>query len=241
MDAWKGFGAPLVIAALLLLALPAVGSAAVLYDQTDSPSGTGILSQNDGPQNVQAADDFTVPPGQPWKVESVDVVGAYDLGAGPITSANVFLYSDNGALPGTELFAGQNVAPLNGTAGPDFSVPLTGAPQLAQGSYWVSVQVNIPAGNIWDWQTRSTQSGNPRAFIDHSGALCGGVWAHVGAGCPIGPVPDQLFRLNGTVVPATTPPAAIPQQTTKKCKKKKKKHRSAESAKKKKCKKKKGK
>jgi hypothetical protein len=167
-------------------------------------------------------------------------VGAYDLGGGPIASANVFLYSDAGGLPGSEVLAQPGVAPADGTAGPNFSIALLTNPQLAPGTYWVSVQVNIPAGNIWDWQTRSIQSGSPRAFIDHSGGLCGGVWAHVGAGCPIGPAPDQLFRLNGTVVPATAPPAPVPGVTPhKKCKKHKKKHRSAESAKKKKCKKKK--
>ena len=238
MGARKVFGAALATAAIGLCAVPALGNAAVLYDQTDGPSGTGIFSENDGVQNVQSADDFTVPPGQPWKLESVDVIGAYDLGGGPIASSNVFLYSDAGGLPGSPILAQPGVAPANGAAGPDFSIPLLTNPQLAPGTYWVSVQVNIAAGNIWDWQTRNIQSGSPRAFIDNSGGLCGGIWSHAGPGCPIGAAPDELFRLNGTVVPASGPSAAAPTPPKKKCKKKKKKHRSAESAKKK-CKKKK--
>jgi hypothetical protein len=240
MGAMKGFGAALAIAAIVLCAAPALGSAAVLYDQTDSPSGFGTFSQRDDAVDLQIADDFIVPSGQSWSLQSVDVDGAYDAGSsGPITSANVFLYADGGGLPGGQLFALQGVSPLNGTAGPDFTVPLTGSPQLASGAYWVSVQVNLPGAgtSIWDWQTRNAQSGSPRAVRSngHPLPVCPGAqdaWI-TGSSCPIGLAPDQLFRLNGTVVPPTPVPAVH-----KECKKHKK-HHSAQSAKKKKCKKKK--
>jgi hypothetical protein len=235
MGAMKGFGAALAITAIALCAVPAMGSAAVLYDQTDSPSGTGIFSQNDGIENVQAADDFTVPPASSWGIESVDVVGLYGSGGGPITSANVTVYSNAAGLPGAELFARANVTPLNGTAGPNFTFPLSGASQLAPGIYWVSVQVNIPGGgtNIWDWATRTVQSGSPAAFRANSPlAICPAAQnAYVArTSCPgLGTAPDQLFRLNGTTLPTPV--------HRKKCKKNKK-HHSAQSAKKK-CKKKK--
>ena len=237
MGARKGFGAVLVATAVAIFAMPAAGNAAVLYDQTDSPSGTGIFSQNDGVQNVQAADDFTIPAGPSWSIQSVDALGIFDQGGGPITSANVFIYANAGNLPGVQLYGATNVAPLNGTAGPTFTLPTAGAPPLGPGTFWVSVQVNIPGGgsNIWDWTTRTVQSGSPAAFRANTPfAFCPAAQnTYVPrVSCPgLGPAPDQLFRVNGSTLPT---PEAVAQ---KKCKKKK--HRSAESAKKKKCKKKK--
>ena len=239
MGARKGVGAVLVAAAIAIFAVPAAGSAAVLYDQTDSPSGTGIFSQSDGVQNVQAADDFVIPAGPSWSIQSVDALGIFDQGAGPITSANVFIYANGGSGPGAQLFGATNVAPLNGTAGPNFTVPTGGAPPLGPGTFWVSVQVNIPGGgsNIWDWATRTVQSGSPAAFRANSPfAFCAAAQSTYvpRISCPgLGTAPDQLFRVNGTTLPT---PEAIAHK--KKCKKRKK-HRSAEAAKKKKCKKKK--
>jgi hypothetical protein len=221
--------------AIGLLALSASADAATLHDQADSPSSAlnrGIFSLTDPTLDVQAADDFTVPARQSWLIQSVDVIGHYDAGAGPIASANVFLYSNSGSLPGVQLFAQRSVIPANGTAGPNFNLPVTSAPLLVAGTYWVSVQANFTtASDIWDWDTRTIQSGNPAVFRANSGfALCPGAigaWITRSTCAQLAGDPDQLFRLNGTSF-----------TLKKRCKKAKRKHRSAEAAKKRKCKKK---
>jgi hypothetical protein len=245
MDGKKGLALATIAAAIALCVVPAAGGAAVLYDQTSSPapSGDAAQSQRDDafPLNVQVADDFTVPAGQPWQIQSVDVIGHYFAG-GPLSTVNVFLYSNAGTLPGAQLFAQGNIPSGPGTGGlsAQFTAPLTGAPQLGPGTYWVSVQANLgpfPA-NVWGWDARTVAAGSDAAFLNNGGGPVGcdpGVWEtrhapSCGAGAPASP--DQLFRINGTVVaptPAATPPASTPHR--KRCKKHKK-HHSAAAAKK---------
>jgi hypothetical protein len=217
-----------------LLASSAPAGAAVLHDQTDGPSTApnhGIFSMTDPIEDVQAADDFTIPPGRSWVIQSVDVAGHYEVGAGPISSANVLLYSNAGNLPGIQLFAQRKIIPSNGTTGPYFSIPVTSVPQLVPGTYWVSVQANFStATEIWEWDTRAAQSGSPAAYRANAGfGLCPGAigaWVTRNSCAQLSDDPDQLFRLNGITVPQK-----------KRCKKPKRKHRSAAVAKKRKCKK----
>ena len=256
MSAMKGFWAALATAAIGLCAVPALAGAAVLHDQNSGGDGTGFFSQTDTDSGSfsELADDFAVPDGQSWTIDQVDVTGHYDAGTGPVSGIDVRLYSNSGAnLPDAQLFEELGIAPLNGTAGPNFSIPLTGAPALSAGAYWVSVQaigLNYP-GNIWDWDNRAPQVGSPAAartsfllpcmspnWAPRSTAGCGGNAT----------VPDQMFSLSGTAStpPATTPPGNPTSPVNpagnirkRKCKKKQKTSRSAEVAKKKKCKKKK--
>ena len=253
MSARKGFGAALAVAAIALGAVPALAGAAVLHDQNSGGDGTGFFSQPDTDSGTfsELADDFTVPDGQSWTIDQVDVTGHYDAGTGPVSAVDVRLYSNSGAnLPDSQLFEELGIIPLNGTAGPSFSIPLTGAPALSAGAYWVSVQaigLNYP-GNIWDWDNRAPQVGSPAAartsflipclspnWAPRSTGGCGGNAA----------VPDQMFSVSGTAStppPTTTPPGNPTSPVNpagnirkRKCKKKQKTSRSAEVAKKKKC------
>ena len=45
--------------------------------------------------NSDLADDFVVPAGQTWNVQSIDADGAYFPFNGPANSFNVFFYADN--------------------------------------------------------------------------------------------------------------------------------------------------
>jgi hypothetical protein len=218
------------------LAFPAWAGAAVLYDQTNQASGQGVFSQKDGSAvKSEVADDFAVPTGQSWTIQSVDVTGLYDSGGGPVPSLNVHIYSNAGNLPGAALFDGENLVPTN-TAGPSFSIPIPAPPVLSAGTYWLSVEANLSPypTNVWDWATRTAQSGNP-SVIDSPVlvAFCPR-WTVRGGTCPTGAGgPDQLFRLNG--IPNTVPGGSTPGKK-RRCKKKKHGHHA--SAAKKKCKKK---
>ncbi len=76
---------------------------------------------------------------------------------------------------------------------------------IGPGTYWVSVQARQdfnPAGQ-WFWQNRTVQSGNASAWQNPGGGFgspCTS-WG-VKTTCLPGQVgPDQVFRLNGTIVP----------------------------------------
>src|SRR3954463_16246429 len=139
------------------LVLPASASAVTLHDQfNDQATGTGSATPSyfyeDGTGDEQAADDFTVPPGQAWQITNVQVPGP-DL-SGTFTFRSI-IYADSGAMPGSPLFQGQADLPAGGTT---YTLLISGAPQLPAGHYWLSVQ----AMNLinWNWGNRTVQSGS---------------------------------------------------------------------------------
>src|SRR6202030_3680113 len=79
----------------------------VLYDQYNNASTTGTLCAtfDDFPTfSADLADDFVVPGGQTWNVQSIDADGVYFNGPGPAFDWNVFIYTNNAGLPGTQIF-----------------------------------------------------------------------------------------------------------------------------------------
>jgi hypothetical protein len=243
----------LVAAAIALvsacLAFPAGAGAAVLYDQNNSPGTGGSTSQVGSaipePIDLQTADDFTVPAGQQWTIQDVNVTGQYENGSGPVPAVNVFIYSDSGGAPGARVFGG--TVPVANGSGPSFLIGLGGGVPLSPGHYWLSFQAqldNFPL-EIWDWKNRKAVSGSPAMFQTNAGNQLTGChpWmprTTTGV-CPgFESEPDQMFSLGGTSAPVSTAPGPVttapPAATKKKCKKKK---RHAAAAKKKKCKKKK--
>ena len=85
----------------------------VLYDQYNNASATASLSATftDFPTfSSDLADDFVVPAGQTWNVQSIDADGCTFNGAGPATSWNVFIYTNSGGLPGTQVYSTLNQA-----------------------------------------------------------------------------------------------------------------------------------
>jgi hypothetical protein len=224
----------LIAAVMALLAAPTGAGAAVLYDQTANPSGGGhgsneYNSPNEG-WDDQIADDFTVPPGQSWQISHVDVLGSVGSSPTPPSSVNVFLYANAGTLPGTELFHETGIA---ATGQPNYSIPLIGAPDLAPGTYWVSVQqvgAELASGS-WSWSETSTVSGNPAAWRNPGGSASTSCsdWGTLAACLSLVSNPDELFKLSGTAAPFPPPPGPIPASGQRaaalaSCKKRAKKH-----------------
>ena len=160
-----------------LTAPRAAEGTAVLHDQLNNLSTPGVASQDrtepgGDPFDSQAADDFTVPEGQSWTIDTVEVAGAYEAqcggSAGPAQAVNVFFYADAGGLPGDEIASRLGLAP---NAGPNFLVSFPNL-TLVPGTYWVSVQSvqNCNTNGLWNWFGHTVQSGN------------GWVWRNPGAG-----------------------------------------------------------
>ena len=149
-------------------------AATVLYDQTANPSGVGLLSQKFEPafkvDNSQIADDFTVPSGTSWTVSEVDVIGAYDGGTTTATSENVFFYKSKKGLPGAKVASFKAVKGTDTTG--SFAITLPQTVKLSAGTYFVSVQINMPFNGSggptdWLWETNKpggTKFGKPAVF-----------------------------------------------------------------------------
>jgi hypothetical protein len=184
----------------------------VLYDQYDNAGTNSTSSQNFEPASDPFddfnADDFVVPSGETWNIEEVDVLGVYFNGFGPADSFNVFIYQDSGTLPGTLVYSATDLA-YTSADNLNFVIPLTVAATLTEGTYWVSVQCNMDfsVGGQWGWTDRTVQSNSEAAWQNPNGGF--GVcltWGHRGTDCGIDPgVPDQVYRLNGTIGGGGTP------------------------------------
>lgn len=174
----------------------------VLYDQYNNagPEATRSTMFTDLPDfSTDLADDFVVPAGQTWNVQSIDADGTYFFGPGPAIDWNVFIYADSGGLPGTQVFSATNQPVV--VVGSTFTVNLPVAAVLNPGVYWIEIQANMtftPQGE-WEWTDRMLQSNSGAAIRNPGGAVgCGTEWIRK-IFCVESMDPDQVFRLNGTV------------------------------------------
>jgi hypothetical protein len=181
----------------------------VLYDQYDNASATASLSCtfDDFPTfSADLADDFVVPGGQTWNVESIDADGIYFNGTGPAFNWNVFIYMDNGGLPGAQVYSILN-QPVT-VSGTTFTVNLSPAAVLTAGTYWIEIQANMDFATQgeWGWTDRTVQSNSPAAWQNPGGGFgCGITWVVKTVCIPTAGGPDQVYRINGTSVGGGTP------------------------------------
>src|SRR5215831_7996234 len=203
--------------------LPPKAPQAILYDQYNNAglnaTFSGTFTDFTG-FDADLADDFVVPAGQTWNVESIDADGVYFNGSGPANSFNVFIYTDSAGFPGTQVYSTLN-QPVS-VVGTTFTVSLSPAAVLSPGTYWIEIQANMTfaVGGQWGWTDRTVQSNNGAAWQNPGGGF--GIcitWGRRGdpAGCNIDPgVPDQVYRINGTIGGPETPtptPTASPTAT----------------------------
>src|SRR5215831_16241538 len=186
--------------------LPPKAPQAILYDQYNNAglnaTFSGTFTDFTG-FDADLADDFVVPAGQTWNVESIDADGVYFNGSGPANSFNVFIYTDSAGFPGTQVYSTTNQPWVQ--SGTTFTVNLSPAAVLSPGTYWIEIQANMTfaVGGQWGWTDRTVQSNNGAAWQNPGGGF--GIcitWGRRGdpAGCDIDPgVPDQVYRLVGTM------------------------------------------
>src|SRR5262249_23371890 len=175
---------------------------AVLYDQYDnaSPNHTRSTTFTDLPTfSIDLADDFVVPAGQTWNVQSIDADGTYAFGPGPAIDWNVFIYTDSSGLPGTQIFSATHQPVV--VVGTTRRVSRAGGAVLSAGTYWVEIQANMtftPQGE-WEWTDRMLQANQGAALRNPGGDVgCGTDWIRK-IFCVESMDPDQVYRLNGTI------------------------------------------
>jgi hypothetical protein len=224
----------LVLAFAAFLALTGSAQAVVLYDQMtplqEPPSSFSsdvyaVPTIDDFTQ--QLSDDFTVPAGQSWTISQVDVAGRYFGSGTSTTNVNVSLLATDPGDP--DLPVDPPLFQQLGTAtsgAPNYVIPLTGAPALGPGHYWVSVQAlgasfdaNQQQSNSWSWRVLDIQAngiGSQPAvkMQDPSDPLRCPTWRTLVACVDTG-TRNLAFRLHG---PDAPPPTAGVSKK-KKCKK----------------------
>jgi hypothetical protein len=181
----------------------------VLYDQYNNNGPNGSLSATFTDLtdfSADLADDFVVPDGETWNVESIDADGIYFNGPGPATNWNVFVYVDNAGLPGGQVYSTTNQpVAQNGTT---FTVSLSPAAVLTSGTYWIEIQANMTFGTEgeWGWTDRTVQANQGAAFRNVGGGFgCGTDWVRKPACVPTASGPDQVYRINGTTTGGGSP------------------------------------
>jgi hypothetical protein len=184
----------------------------VLYDQYNNASINATSSQEfpDFPTfDDFVADDFVVPGGETWTVQSIDADGIpFNCSGSCIPdNFNVFFYTDSAGLPGTQIYSATAQTFVIG--GSTYSITLSAPAVLTSGPYWVSVQAHMTfTGNgQWGWTDRTVQSNQGAAWQNPGGGF--GVcptWARKTICIPTAGGPDQVYRLNGTTVGGTPTP-----------------------------------
>ena len=183
------------------------GTRDLLWDQTGNPSGDGSSAAQDfvdpgfDAYDCWGADDFEVPAGETWTIDSAYFAGGYWNGAGPGTGfGNMKIYSDAG-MPGTELYDLPGCAVVDDGAG-NLDITLSTPVDLSEGIYWVAWQQTVEYavggqwgvsphmanyGNVWYWINPLDGFGNGTDWI-----ACTTMWpANVGT--------DLTYALYGTI------------------------------------------
>ena len=135
-------------------------------DQLDNSGGLGgIASQIDlvYPFDAEVADDFVVPAGETWNINSVDVLGSYfgPGGGGCEDAVRVNIYNNGAPGPGA-LFHTEDV-PMGSVSGsPNYSITLSAPLNISEGTYWIGVQPIMEFGicGQWGFETRGTVTGS---------------------------------------------------------------------------------
>jgi PKD repeat protein len=132
----------------------------LLWDQLSDPSGEdAVISQTftDFTEfTSMAADDFIVPAGETWQVETIMVKGGYSEGGGPTLTANLEIFANDPVIniPSAPIFQMPEVPVITEPDG-GFIIDLTmfgDLPLILQsGHYWLSVHAHGAFADQGGW------------------------------------------------------------------------------------------
>lgn len=152
--------------AVVLMGLYHAQAQVLLFDQTNNPTGATAAQDFETVNDLydcKGADDFVVPSGQTWYIDSVILYGQYSAGAQLNSGVIVSFYDNSSGLPGTLVAtetAASNADPDgNGSLIMHFSTPVV----LTPGTYWLVGCARKDfgsGGGQWYWGRNSTGSGN---------------------------------------------------------------------------------
>ncbi|GAB5538701.1 MAG: hypothetical protein Salg2KO_08040 [Salibacteraceae bacterium] len=143
----------ILLGTISLIAFCQLGSAQLLYDQTANALTNGILCRTNVPPSnfdTEGADDFTVPSGEVWVIDSVYAIGTYSFYTPPpLTPTVVRIHYDDNGVPGSVLTldtVGDGDLNNDGTLEIQLANPLV----VPAGKYWLSV--TVISTTPWYWR-----------------------------------------------------------------------------------------
>jgi hypothetical protein len=175
----------------------------VLYNQQLGCAGFAAPAffWTNGNWNVEPADDFVVPAGQNWSIDTIVVRGAWSTGGGPINGARVSIYRDGSSPSNTKECNYNSIVPTTGTSDQNFEIDLPSTCELGPGTYWLSVRgVMNSANGAWFWVESPSENGDEYEFRDEGdiyGTGCTSWTPHSQCTNIGGPANDLCFGLLG--------------------------------------------
>jgi len=127
-----------------------------LYSQNNPTSTAGVNSQIYETVNAgftdQCADDFIVPVGANWNIDSVRAYGLYSVAGLSTPAAVISFYQDTPGFPGT-LIHSESVSGVDPGGTGFLFIELDTTLTLGPGHYWMSVQADLDftGGGQWYW------------------------------------------------------------------------------------------
>lgn len=165
----------LTLAALLLGSMQATAAAEMLVDQPPGPSGIAVRA-DDGSGWHKAFDDFNVPVGAHWHPEAIQVFGQAASEHARTFEVKIF-WSGGATIPLEPPDQGVFRERVTVAGGPNYLIPIEGAPRLdhehnyVSGLYWISVQaVGTEGQDEWSWLTGPDTPGTAPAYFNRSEA-----------------------------------------------------------------------
>jgi hypothetical protein len=180
-------------------------SRAILYQQSDGTLA-GQASQDFetvyDAYDCQGADDFYVPAGMQWTIQTVTATGS---GSATATVANVLIYADNAGIPATTATTSLMGLTCTNTSGV-LTINIPGGIVLGPGHYWVSVQDAAPYGTFgqWWWTRNSIVYNSQSCWRNPNNGFGTGYTSWTSMGVATGVASDLIFRLEGTSGPVPT-------------------------------------
>ncbi|MDC6365294.1 MULTISPECIES: T9SS type A sorting domain-containing protein [Flavobacteriaceae] len=184
-----------------------------IYEQNEgvSSSTPSQLFTDFGGALAQSADDFIIPTGSQWTINSIVAFGGAN-NSPSLTNASVVIYEDNGGLPGAIVYDSGAFAPSSEPSQANLTLDLPEAVVLTEGTYWLSVYANLdfsPDATQWFWFTQAGLIGNESAFRDTADLFGTGAVDWTPQSVAFGGTPEDLvFQIFGSVDNSSTMDAA---------------------------------
>jgi hypothetical protein len=194
-----------------------------LVDQTTGAVTNGLVSQDfenlfNG-NDCRIADDFVVPSGETWYIDSIKIYGFYNVTNPDSAGMNITIFENNSGAIGSSVYS--NVFQVNldqdgdGAITAVWNTPL----QIDDGDYWMAASARkdyLNDAGVWYWYLDTVGSGYEAKWENPGGSwnVCT-AWTNITAtSCVAVAYPDVVFRIYGCLGPTKPTINNLPNDTT---------------------------
>lgn len=213
-----------LLLSISLLFIGSIKAQVQLFDQTQNATTAGLVAQDfenlyNG-NDCRIADDFDVPSGETWYIDSVTIYGFYNVTNPDSAGMNITIYENNNGAIGSSVYA--NVFQVNldqdgdGAITAFWNTPL----QLSAGSYWLAASARknyLSDQGVWYWYLDNGGYGEEAMWENPGGSWSAGCtsWTDItDNSCVNVQYPDVVFDIYGCYGPNKPTINPLPPDTT---------------------------